>query len=88
MDECRFASHLVPVDVEDRKQGVLRVDCDEGPRRDTSLEALSRIRPVFDPEGTVTAGNAPSTNDGTVALVLASSECAAARGLRPLSTCV
>jgi len=62
------------------------VDTDEGPRRDTSLEKLSRLKPVFDPEGTTTAGNAPGVNDGAGALVVTSEEFAKRCGLEPLAT--
>src|SRR5947199_3386252 len=61
---------------------------DEGPRRDTSLEKLSQLKPVFDPEGTTTAGNAPGVNDGAGALVVTSDEFARKRGLEPLATIV
>src|SRR6476646_10051540 len=64
-DEGRFESEIVPV-------GEFAVD--EGPRRDTSLEKLARLKPVFDPEGTTTAGNEPGVNDGAAALVVASEE--------------
>ncbi|MGH3058420.1 MAG: acetyl-CoA C-acetyltransferase [Gaiellaceae bacterium] len=64
------------------------VSVDEGPRRDTSLEKLSSLKPVFDPEGTTTAGNAPGVNDGAGALVVTSEEFARARGLEPLATIV
>ena len=64
------------------------VSVDEGPRRDTSLEKLSRLKPVFDPEGTTTAGNAPGVNDGAGALVITSEEFARTRGLEPLATIV
>jgi acetyl-CoA C-acetyltransferase len=64
------------------------VSVDEGPRRDTSLEKLSSLKPVFDPEGTTTAGNAPGVNDGAGALVITSEEFARARGLEPLATIV
>jgi acetyl-CoA C-acetyltransferase len=64
------------------------VSVDEGPRRDTSLEKLSRLKPVFDPEGTTTAGNAPGVNDGAGALVITSEEFARSRGLEPLATIV
>src|SRR3954463_9285410 len=60
IDEGRFREEIVPV-------GDFVVD--EGPRRDTSYERLSRLKPVFDPEGTTTAGNAPGVNDGAGALV-------------------
>jgi acetyl-CoA C-acetyltransferase len=79
IDEGLFREEIVPV-------GELEVD--EGPRRDTSLEKLSRLRPVFDPEGTTTAGNAPGVNDGAGALVLTSEEFARERGLEPLATIV
>jgi acetyl-CoA C-acetyltransferase len=61
---------------------------DEGPRRDTSYEKLSQLRPVFDPEGTTTAGNAPGVNDGAGALVVTSEEFAKKRGLEILATIV
>jgi acetyl-CoA C-acetyltransferase len=79
IDEGRFDSEIVPV-------GELAVD--EGPRRDTSLEKLARLKPVFDPEGTTTAGNAPGVNDGAGALVVTSDEFAKRRGLEPLATIV
>ena len=61
---------------------------DEGPRRETSYEKLSSLKPVFDPEGTTTAGNAPGVNDGAGALVITSDEYAKARGLEVLATIV
>jgi acetyl-CoA C-acetyltransferase len=79
IDEGLFQEEIVAV-------GELRVD--EGPRRDTSLEKLSRLKPVFDPEGTTTAGNAPGVNDGAGALVITSEEFARTRGLEPLATIV
>ncbi|HWB57417.1 MAG TPA: acetyl-CoA C-acetyltransferase [Gaiellaceae bacterium] len=77
IDEGRFADEIVPVG---------DLDTDEGPRRDTSLEKLASLKPVFDPEGTTTAGNAPGVNDGAAALVLASDELARERGLETLAT--
>ena len=79
IDEGRFVDEIVPV-------GDLSVD--EGPRRDTSLEKLSALAPVFDPEGTTTAGNAPGVNDGAGAVVVASEEFAKRRGLEVLATIV
>jgi len=64
------------------------VATDEGPRRDTSYEKLSQLKPVFDPEGTTTAGNAPGVNDGAGALVVTSEELARKRGLEILATIV
>src|SRR5256714_1459015 len=79
IDEGKFQEEIVPV-------GEFAVD--EGPRRDTSYERLSRLRPVFDPEGTTTAGNAPGVNDGAAALVVTSEEFARKRGLEVLATIV
>jgi acetyl-CoA C-acetyltransferase len=76
-DAGRFADELVPV-------GVVAVD--EGPRRDTSIERLASLKPVFDPEGTTTAGNAPGVNDGASCVVVCSEEFARRRGLEPLAT--
>ena len=61
---------------------------DEGPRRDTSYEKLSQLKPVFDPEGTTTAGNAPAVNDGAGALVVTSDEYATKHGLEVLAAIV
>jgi acetyl-CoA C-acetyltransferase len=61
---------------------------DEGPRRDTSYEKLAQLKPVFDPQGTTTAGNAPGVNDGAGALVVTSDEYAKKRGLEVLATIV
>jgi acetyl-CoA C-acetyltransferase len=79
IDEGRFLDEIVPV-------GEFSVD--EGPRRDTSHEKLAALQPVFDPEGTTTAGNAPGVNDGAGALVVTSEEFARTRGLEPLATIV
>jgi acetyl-CoA C-acetyltransferase len=79
IDEGRFREEIVPV-------GDFAID--EGPRRDTSYEKLSRLKPVFDPEGTTTAGNAPGVNDGAAALVVMSEEFARERGLEVLATIV
>jgi acetyl-CoA C-acetyltransferase len=78
-DEGRFAEEIVPVG---------ELEADEGPRRDTSIERLAALKPVFDPEGTTTAGNAPGVNDGAAALVVTSEEFAKKRGLEPLATIV
>jgi acetyl-CoA C-acetyltransferase len=79
IDEGRFADEIVPV-------GEFAVD--EGPRRDTSLEKLSALKPVFDPEGTTTAGNAPGVNDGAGCVIVTSEEFAKRRGLPILATIV
>ena len=62
------------------------LDHDEGPRRDTSIEALAKLKPVFDPEGTTTAGNAPGVNDGASCVIVCSETFAKRRGLEPLAT--
>ena len=80
-----FAEEIVPVTIPDKKKGDIKVDTDEAPRRDTSLEVLAKLKPVFDANGTVTAGNAPGINDGAAALVIASSEYAKAHKLKPLA---
>jgi acetyl-CoA C-acetyltransferase len=85
LDRGVYAEEIVPVEIIDRK-GTAIVNADESPRRDTSAEALANLKPAFDPTGTVTAGNAPGVNDGAGAVVLASEEWAASRGLRPLAT--
>src|SRR5205823_3767527 len=79
IDEGLFEPEIVPVG---------EVAVDEGPRRDTSIEQLARLKPVFDPEGTTTAGNAPGVNDGAGALVVTSEEFARRRGLEVLATIV
>ncbi|MDI3317641.1 MAG: acetyl-CoA C-acetyltransferase [Bacillota bacterium] len=88
IDDGRMGEEVVPVTVPQRKGDPLRVTTDEGPRRDTSLEALARLKPAFQPDGTVTAGNAPGLNDGAAALLLASRERAEELGVRPLATVV
>ncbi len=79
IDKGLFAEEIVPVD---------SVELDEAPRRDTTLEKLAALPPVFDPDGTTTAGNAPGVNDGAGALVVTSEEFARARGLDVLATIV
>jgi acetyl-CoA C-acetyltransferase len=91
-DEWAVRSHERAIDAIDSgrlKDEIVPVgdfDTDEGPRRDTSIEKLAALKPVFDPEGTTTAGNAPGVNDGAAALVVTSEEFARKRGLDPLAT--
>jgi len=80
-----FAHQMVPVEVKDRKGSTMLVQTDEGPRADTSLEALAQLRPVFRAGGSVTAGNSSSLNDGAAAVLLASSAYAEAHGLKPMA---
>jgi acetyl-CoA C-acetyltransferase len=86
IDSGRFAEEIVPVEVPGKKGAVTKVDTDEGPRRDTSLEKLAALQPVYNKDGTITAGNAPGVNDGAAALVLMSEERAREEGKRPLAT--
>ena len=81
-DAGRLAREIVPVTIPSWK-GATVVDQDEAPRRDTSEEALARLKPAFSPEGTVTAGNAPGVNDGAAAMIVTSADWAAGQGLSP-----
>ncbi|MHA6690977.1 acetyl-CoA C-acetyltransferase [Devosia sp. A449] len=80
----RFSAEITPVTVKTRKGEVI-VDQDEYIRADTSAEGLAKLRPAFDREGSVTAGNASGLNDGAAALVLMHADEAARRGLQPLA---
>ncbi|HEU4740909.1 MAG TPA: acetyl-CoA C-acyltransferase [Meiothermus sp.] len=80
-----YAEEMVPVEVKDRKGNTLQVKTDEGPRADTSLEALAKLKPVFRQGGSVTAGNSSSLNDGAAAVLVVSKEYAQAHGLKPLA---
>ena len=84
MDEKRFREEVVPVTVKGRK-GDTVVEADEGPRRDTTLEKLARLRPAFKEGGSVTAGNSSSLNDGAAAVMVVSRDYAEARGLEPMA---
>ncbi|MFL5034298.1 MAG: 3-oxoadipyl-CoA thiolase [Microvirga sp.] len=79
-----FSSRIVPIEIPDRK-GPVRVDRDEHPRADTTLDTLARLKPIVRPGGTVTAGNASGVNDGAAALILASAKAAERHGLTPLA---
>ena len=85
MDRGKFKQEIVPVEVKGRKGQVTLVDADETPRRDTSLEGLSNLRPAFQKDGKVTAGNAPGLNDGAAAVVVASRVKAEQMGIKPLA---
>ncbi len=84
----RLAEEIVPVSVPQRKGDPLTLVDDEGPRPDTSIEALGRLKPAFATDGSVTAGNSSPLNDGATALVLMSEEAAKRRGLEPLARLV
>jgi acetyl-CoA C-acetyltransferase len=85
IDAGHFADEIAPLSVPGVKGQATLVSTDEGPRRDTSLAALAKLRPAFADPGSVTAGNAPGLSDGAAALVLMSEERAAALGLMPLA---
>jgi acetyl-CoA C-acetyltransferase len=85
IDGGKFKPEILAVKIPQKKGDPLVVDTDESPRRDTTLESLSKLRPAFEKEGTVTAGNAPSVNDGASALVIASGEKVKEMGLRPMA---
>lgn len=84
----RFAEEIVGVAVPQRKSDLIVIDTDEHPRADTTIEALSKLRPIranIDPESTVTAGNASGQNDGAAVCIVTTAEKARAFGLRPLA---
>jgi acetyl-CoA C-acetyltransferase len=89
-DEGRLPEEIVPVTVKAKRptQPDTVVEVDEGPRRDTTLETLAKLPPIFMKDGSHTAGNAPGVNDGGGALVLASDTWAKANGKRVLATIV
>ena len=84
----RLAEEIVRVQVPQRKGDAIELSSDEGPRSDTSLEALGKLRPAFSEQGSVTAGNSSPLNDGATALVLMSESKARERGLQPLARLV
>jgi acetyl-CoA acetyltransferase family protein len=85
METGKFAEEIIPVPVPVRKGDVVWMDQDERPRKDSSLESLGKLRPAFRKDGTVTAGNASSLNDGAAALLVMSREKADALGYKPLA---
>jgi acetyl-CoA C-acetyltransferase len=84
----RFRDEIVPVPLPAKKGAPVLYAVDEGPREETSLEALAKLKPAFKEGGTVTAGNAPGVNDGAAALVVMSAETARALGRKPLARIV
>jgi len=85
IESGRLREEIVPVTIKGKKGDTLVAD-DEAPRSDTSLDKLAALKPVYDPVGTITAGNAPGVNDGAGALVVASEEYARRQGLPVLAT--
>jgi acetyl-CoA C-acetyltransferase len=88
MKSCFVSSQIVPVEIPQKKGEPVVISKDESPREDTSLEALAKLRPAFKKDGTVTAGNAPGTNDGAAALILTSESVATRLGKRPMARIV
>ncbi len=84
----KLLEEIVPVEVPQRKGEPVTVSVDEAPRKDTSLEKLAQLKPAFDKDGTITAGNAPGINDGACALVLMEEEAALREGRKPLARIV
>ncbi|MYL20283.1 acetyl-CoA C-acetyltransferase [Halobacillus litoralis] len=82
----KLGEEITPVEIPQRKGDPVVVDQDEAPRKSTTMEALSKLRPVFDKSGTITAGNAPGVNDGACAMVLMSEEKAKETGSSVLAT--
>lgn len=84
-EEGRFDAEVVPVEAPGRKGTTVRVERDERPRPDTSMEKLARLPPVFKQDGTITAGNASGITDGAAAVVVMHAERAQALGIEPLA---
>ena len=88
MEAGKFQAEIIAVEVPQRKGDPVLFEADEAPRKGSSLEALSKLRPVFQKDGTVTAGNAPGVNDGAAAVVVTSLAEAQRRNLQPLARIV
>ncbi len=85
---CFVSEQIVPVEIPQKKGAPVMIKTDESPREDTSMEALGKLRPAFKKDGTVTAGNAPGTNDGAAALVVTGEDTASDLGKRPMARIV
>jgi acetyl-CoA C-acetyltransferase len=85
INDGRFKAEIAPVEIPGRKGATTTIDTDEGPRSDTTADALARLQPAFTPSGTVTAGNAPGFTDGAAATILAGQATLDAEGLQPLA---
>jgi acetyl-CoA C-acetyltransferase len=85
---CFFEAQILPIEVPQKKGDSLVIRYDESPREATSLEALAKLKPAFKKDGTVTAGNAPGTNDGAAALIVTSERQAQVLGKKPFARIV
>jgi acetyl-CoA C-acetyltransferase len=85
---CFFEAQILPIEVPQKKGDPIVIRYDESPREDTSIEALAKLKPAFKSDGTVTAGNAPGTNDGAAALIVTSERNAQRLGKQPLARIV
>jgi acetyl-CoA C-acetyltransferase len=85
---CFFGEQIVPVEIPQKKGDPVIIKTDESPREDTTLEALAKLKPAFKKDGTVTAGNAPGTNDGAAAVIVTSEKNAARLGKAPMARIV
>lgn len=88
IDEGKFKAEIVPIEIPTKKGAPIIFDTDETPRRDTSLETLAALKPAFQANGKVTAGNSPGLNDGAAALVVSSQAIAKQMGSKPLARIV
>src|ERR1044071_6631478 len=90
IQECRFKSQIVPVELPAKKKGAAPVifEKDESPREDTTIEVLRSLKPAFKKDGTVTAGNAPGVNDGAAAVVVTSAKRAKELGVQSMARIV
>jgi acetyl-CoA C-acetyltransferase len=88
IQSCFFADQIVPVEIPQKKGEPIVIKTDESPREDTSMEALAKLRPAFKKDGSVTAGNAPGTNDGAAALIVTSERMATRLGKQPMARIV
>jgi acetyl-CoA C-acetyltransferase len=85
---CFFEAQILPIEVPQKKGEPIVIKYDESPREDTSMEALAKLKPAFKKDGTVTAGNAPGTNDGAAALIVTSERNAQRLGKQPIARIV
>ena len=85
---CFFEAQILPIEVPQKKGDPIVIRYDESPREDTSMEALARLKPAFQKDGTVTAGNAPGTNDGAAAVLVTSERNAQRLGKQPMARIV